>query len=306
MIAVESRAEIALSKPIVFISCGQFTQEEKQLGRQIAQIVSSFDLEPFFAEEVQDLNGLEANILRALHECAAFITVLHPRGEIERPDRSVVTRASVWIEQEIAIAAYIQRIEKRALPVIAFAHESVSREGIRALLHLNPIPFSSEADVIVALPGHLRKLSVADSSIGLSMQSVALPPEDGHPIRRLNLRLFNNTNQRFTTFNGKLWIPREFLNHWGAIYPAEDRSSPNAPRRCFNFSEEGRGILNPHDGVLTFATDYCPACASVAHGGITASVGDAEFEAKAWVNNQEYSVKKSVAQLGKEALAAPF
>jgi hypothetical protein len=116
VIAIESRAEIALSKPIVFISCGQFTPEEKQLGRQIAQIVSSFDLEPFFAEEVQDLNGLEANILRALHDCAAFITVLHPRGQIERPDHSVVTRASVWIEQEIAIAAYIQRIEKRALP----------------------------------------------------------------------------------------------------------------------------------------------------------------------------------------------
>lgn len=292
-----------MSKPIVFISCGQYTAEEKQLGKQIAQIVSSFDLEPFFAEEVQDLDGLDANILRALHDCSAFITVLHPRGEIERPNHSVITRASVWIEQEIAIAAYIQRIEKRALPVVAFAHESVSREGIRDLLHLNPIPFSSGADVIVALPGHLRKLSIAVSSLSLSMRSVTAHSQDGHPIRRLNLRLVNNTNQRFTTFNGKLWIPREFLNHWEAIYPAEDRSNPNAPLRCFNFSEEGRGILNPHDEVGAFQIDYCPACASVAHGGVTALVAEAEFEAKAWLNNQEYSVKKSVAQLGQEALA---
>lgn len=291
-----------MSKPLVFISCGQYTEEEKQLGKQISEIVSAFDLEPFFAEAVHDLNGLDANILRALHDCAAFITVLHPRGEIKRPDHSVITRASVWIEQEIAIAAYIQQIENRALPVIAFAHNSVSREGIRDLLHLNPIPFSSPADVIVALPGQLRKLSVADSSIGLRMESVPMSPQDGHPVRKLNLSLSNDTNQRFTTFNGKLWIPREFLNHWGAVYPAEDLSSRNAPRRCFNFSEEGRGILNPHDAILVFSTEYCPGCASVAHGGIVASVGEAEFEAKAWLNNREYSVRKSVDQLGREAL----
>jgi hypothetical protein len=290
-----------LAKPIVFISCGQYTPEEKQLGKQIAQIVSSFDLAPFFAEEVQDLNGLDANILRALHDCAAFITVLHPRGKIECPDHSVITRASVWIEQEIAIAAYIQRMEKPAFPVIAFAHESIDREGLRGFLQLNPIPFRTESDVIVALPGRLRNLSIADESLKLSMQSAAGPTHSDHPIRRLNLKLINNTNQRFTTFNGKLWIPREFLNHWGTFYVDEDRSKPNAPLRCFNFSEEGRGILNPHEGVSVFGIDYCLVCASIAHGGVTASVGGAEFEAKAWINNREFSVKKSVAQLGQEA-----
>ena len=63
----------------IFISCGQFTDAEKRLGKQIAELVkSSTNLEPFFAEQVQDLNGLDANILRALHECVAFIVVLHP------------------------------------------------------------------------------------------------------------------------------------------------------------------------------------------------------------------------------------
>jgi hypothetical protein len=49
--------------------------------------------EPFFAEEVQDLNGLDANILGALRDCSALIVVLHPRGAIERPDGSYLTRA---------------------------------------------------------------------------------------------------------------------------------------------------------------------------------------------------------------------
>jgi hypothetical protein len=139
----------------IFISCGQYTFAEKQLGKQISELVSAItDCVPYFAEQVQDLNGLDANILSALHECVGFITVMHPRGEIKRPDGSIV-RASVWIEQEIAIATYIQRVEKRTLPIIAFKHKSVGREGIRDLLHLNPIEFSEETEILAELPHRL-------------------------------------------------------------------------------------------------------------------------------------------------------
>ena len=142
-----------MGKPTIFVSCGQFTETEKRLGNQIATTVRSLaNCEPFFAEDVQDLNGLEANILEALHNCVAFIVVLHPRGDIKRPDGPVLTRASVWIEQEIAIATYIRRIEKRDLPIIAFKHASVGLEGIRGLLQLNPIEFTNEAKVLMALP----------------------------------------------------------------------------------------------------------------------------------------------------------
>lgn len=69
----------------IFISCGQYTFAEKQLGKQISEMVRSLtDSTPFFAEEVQDLNGLDANILSALHDCVGFITVMHPRGEINQ------------------------------------------------------------------------------------------------------------------------------------------------------------------------------------------------------------------------------
>src|ERR1700751_752808 len=108
---IESRAlgksNLTEMPKTIFISCGQYTPAEKQLGKQISELVPALtDCVPFFAEEVQDLNGLDANILRALRDCVGFITVLHPRGEIKRPNGSIV-RASVWIEQEIAIATYI-------------------------------------------------------------------------------------------------------------------------------------------------------------------------------------------------------
>lgn len=145
-----------MTKPFIFVSCGQYTDAEKSLGKAIVETIKRVTgLDAFFAEQVQDLNGLDANILTALRDCAAFITVMHPRGTITRPDGSTHIRASVWIEQEIAIATYIQRVEKRTLPVIAFVHESVGREGIRDLLHLNPIRFSSEDDVLAALPNLL-------------------------------------------------------------------------------------------------------------------------------------------------------
>jgi hypothetical protein len=53
-----------MSKPFIFISCGQFTEPEKRLGKHMADMVRKLTgLEPFLADEVQDLNGLDANIL---------------------------------------------------------------------------------------------------------------------------------------------------------------------------------------------------------------------------------------------------
>jgi integrase len=64
-------------------------------GRAIVKMVKSVTgLDAFFAEDVQDLNGLESNILGALRSCAAFITVMHPRGKIVRRNGSEHSRAS--------------------------------------------------------------------------------------------------------------------------------------------------------------------------------------------------------------------
>jgi hypothetical protein len=65
----------------IFISCGQFTNAEKRLGKQIAEMVKRVTgLEPFFAEEVQDLNGLDANILNALRQLCRLYHRDAPKG----------------------------------------------------------------------------------------------------------------------------------------------------------------------------------------------------------------------------------
>jgi hypothetical protein len=290
----------------IFISCGQYTDAEKRLGKQIAQMVKDLtSLEPFFAEQVQDLNGLDANILRALHECVAFIVVLHPRGEIARPVGGSLVRASVWIEQEIAVATYIQRHENRQLPIVAFKHKSVGLEGMRSLLHLNPIEFTDESEVLAALPKRLEEWkSLRPSGIELQLISKPLTPQDGHPVRRLEINLVNNTNERIENYEFEVRLPDGILKHWSTVYWGEEKC--NIPGvRCFRFNQEGRAAVRPH-GQLTnpITFEYCTTCARSPHEheGIAATVvSEMKLEATAWINGNEYRIEKTIKQVEIEA-----
>src|SRR5579863_9144237 len=51
-------------RAIVFISCGQYTEAERAVGRRIAQLVENYtDCGGYFAENQQSLDGLSNNIL---------------------------------------------------------------------------------------------------------------------------------------------------------------------------------------------------------------------------------------------------
>jgi hypothetical protein len=288
----------------IFISCGQYTDAEKRLGKQISELVRTLtDCVPFFAEEVQDLNGLDANILSALHDCVGFITVMHPRGEIKRPSGFVV-RASVWIEQEIAIATYIQRVEKRTLPIIAFKHKSVGREGIRDLLHLNPFEFTDETEILTELPKRLAGWkSLKPSGVELQMTSKTAGRQEGHIIERLEITLVNETNRLIEQYQFEIRLPSGILKHWSATYPTEVRR--NIPGlRCFRFDQIGRGALRPHDRLQNSITfEYCPTCAVPEYEnpliGATL-VSEMVLAATAWVEGNEYVVEKTIKQLALE------
>jgi hypothetical protein len=55
---------------MIFISCGQVTREEKDLGQAIRSLIE--EITPFrgyFAENQMDLDGLTSQIFRNLHRC---------------------------------------------------------------------------------------------------------------------------------------------------------------------------------------------------------------------------------------------
>jgi hypothetical protein len=288
-----------VSNNFIFISCGQYSKAEKSLGRQIAAMVKkNTGLESFFAEDVQDLTGLDDNILKALRDCAGFITVLHPRGTITRPGTSDITRASVWIEQEIAVATYIKRVEKRQLPIIAFKHSSVGREGIRELLQLNPIEFSDESEVLAALPNLLKSWTPEPSRVELQLCSERMSQHQGHPIRSLQVRFINNTNNRFSEYVLKVWIPAAILSHWpnahvNSILEADGRC-------CFMFDQSSTRPINPCDSKVLMTSNYCQVCALPAYENMQPAMRGAKITAKIWIDGTQYTAEKTIKELGED------
>jgi hypothetical protein len=115
-------------------------------------------LEGYFAEYQNSLEGLTKNIFNALKESTGFIAILHKRDEISKG----VYRGSVWIEQEIAIAAFMVQSLSVSLPAKAYVQKGIAREGVRGYIHLNPIEFEAEEEILEDLRKWLPTL-VSDS-----------------------------------------------------------------------------------------------------------------------------------------------
>src|SRR5258708_15126463 len=166
-----------MKKGLIFISCGQVTAEEKTLGKQVCALVKDLTPhEPYFAENQNSLEGLTQNILGSLDDSVGLITIMHPRGIVTFPDNRQDIRASVWIEQEIAIAAYITQILKRQLKIASYIHHSIRREGMRDQLLLNAILFTAAAEVLT----HLRDILPTWKDLPASLKRTT-PPKVGIP-----------------------------------------------------------------------------------------------------------------------------
>jgi hypothetical protein len=144
---------MAEGRKTVFISCGQYAPEERELGKQVCDMVAKCTpFEGYFAENQSTLRTLSENILRRLYESVGLIVIMHHRGKIEGRD---ITRASVWIEQEVAIATLMEQILRRPLHVALFVQRGTAIEGIRQHLQFNPVPFTTGEEVIARLRDEL-------------------------------------------------------------------------------------------------------------------------------------------------------
>jgi hypothetical protein len=154
---LEQRAKEEDHKPVVFISCGQYDQKEIQLGKNLAAKVNELTkLEGYFAENRNTLAGLSNDIFRALEQCSALVAVMHHRGEVETLGGKKHIRGSVWIEQEIAIAAFLTSTRGRDIPVRLYVQKGIKREGVREQLKLNPFEFDEETEVLADFTSRLK------------------------------------------------------------------------------------------------------------------------------------------------------
>lgn len=151
-------AEPAPDAPLVFISCGQTTDDERRLGYEIALLVR--ELTPFaayFAQNQSDLTGLTTNIFGKLAAARYLVAVMHHRGDVSAPDGSKLKRGSVWVEQEIGIVSYRQHMLGGSVKVACFTERGLAREGARQYVHINAVEFRSSGDVLDRLEPVLSK-----------------------------------------------------------------------------------------------------------------------------------------------------
>ena len=146
------------SGALVFVSCGQCTPSEIALGEDICALVDRTPgLRSYFAQRVNSFESLSANIFQNLSQASALVAVMHHRGEVSGWNGTPShTRASVWVEQEIAIAAFISVGRSTPLRIAAYMQKGVMLEGLRGNLMLNPMEFSDEGQVLEDLVAKLN------------------------------------------------------------------------------------------------------------------------------------------------------
>lgn len=227
-------------KPLVFISCGQ--QVEKALGEKVAKLVEKLTgADAYFAENQHDLEALSSHIFDALNRAVGFVAIMHHRGKVETPHKKFV-RASVWIEQEIAIMAFLKHAHNKRLKIAAFVQKDIHREGVRELLMLNPVSFESDQDVLDALKDILPKwkdqfdesgtldcevrMSRIDAGIGADRHTYAL-----------KIIVKNNSKRDIKHWRADVHLPK-LVEPTCSLSPAEDSSKLSNSHILFRLTPE--------------------------------------------------------------------
>jgi len=257
-----ARGSTTASGPLVFVSCGQSTLEERRLGKKIADLVErETGCEAYFAENQQNLEGVTENILKKLHDALGFIAIMHPRGDVanpRNPTESPWVRGSVWIEQEIAISAFISQALQRPIRVLLYVHESIRREGLRDKLHLNPVSFRDDAEILQDLTESIpswKSLALQERKQPLSLTAnirhrrVPIPGGGTDDERhQLLVNVENDGEQDATDFKLDLDFPAAFLDESGNVLQVPS-SEPGFVR--YEITNAVRGIAHLYAGEKT-------------------------------------------------------
>jgi hypothetical protein len=255
-------------QPLVFVSCGQVTQAEKELGRKIVALVEGRPgVRAYFAQEVSSLQALSTNIFSNLKEASAVIAVMHHRGTVRgRPGDPERIRASVWIEQEIAIAAFLSHTRGSEIPIAAYHQKGMVREGVREQLILNAFEFETEDQILGDLRSKLATWNLKplrpdeprlDVNLGFDTKDTSAERHD----YRLKATLTNTSNVRIPKVETSLEFPRPFVPG-GISYAAERMDRATESHRIFRGEHKvdllpgEQGVIYPFDYSVTDNLDW--------------------------------------------------
>ncbi len=140
-----------MRKAKVFISCGQRTEREENIGREVDRYFQERDFETYFAKKVHSPKALTEHIFANLKESEYFVFIDFKREKIKscklrlEKKKTDKFRGSLFVNQEIAIATFLE------LEGIGFLEKGVKREGILNYLIFNARPFKDSTEIIAEL-----------------------------------------------------------------------------------------------------------------------------------------------------------
>jgi len=250
-----------MPRPLIFISCGQVTDEEKKLGAEVCNLIKELTpYEPYFAENQTTLEGLSDNILGALNRSSGLLAIMHPRGVVSSPSGGLHTRASVWIEQEIAIAAFMTQAQDRQLRVLAYIHKDIKREGVRDNLLLNARTFESSEDILEHLKNILPTWRVeplaGPTPVELTITYAKRICNADHHNYRLTITLKNLGTEVIDSYHVDVLFPTAFL--LGGPHPLALPIRSTDTHTFIRVSTENRQVnaLYPGDPNPIMTIDY--------------------------------------------------
>lgn len=247
---------------LVFVSCGQSTPAERELGKAVARLVEEeMTCTAYFAESQTTLEGVTENILKRLNDAVAFIAIMHPRGDVTNPkdrDEPARVRGSVWVEQEIAIAAFISQALGRPMQVRCYVHQSIRLEGLRDKLHLNPVRFENDSEILDDLTSFLPSWSELGQQhhkepmslkANIKHQRVPIPGGGGDDERYMLLvNVENDGEQDATDFRLDVDFPSALVDGSGYVIQVPS-TKPGFAR--FQIASNTRGIVHLYPGDQT-------------------------------------------------------
>jgi hypothetical protein len=130
-----------MRKARVFISCGQSTKREKNIGQDVVEYFIRRGFKTYFAERVHSPDALTENIFEHLKKSEYFVFIDFQRELINEKEH----RGSLFVNQEIALAIFSK------LPGIGFYEKAVKREGILNYHIYNASSFEEISDIIRVL-----------------------------------------------------------------------------------------------------------------------------------------------------------
>jgi hypothetical protein len=137
-----------MGKKRVFVSCGQDSSEELALGHGVIALIDRAGMSGFFADQVHSATDLNSEVFRALQRCDAFLAILHCRGDVQYRSHPPKPRASVWVQQEIAVLCYRKFLQQQHLPIRVYSQSGILLEGVMRTAIVNPIEFEKDEEVL--------------------------------------------------------------------------------------------------------------------------------------------------------------